>query len=68
MADVVYLDFANTFDKVDHGILMRKLCLMEVGGPLLAWIRCFLLGREQAVAVGGVVLARSPIGSGVPQG
>ena len=68
VADVVYLDFAKAFDKVDHGILMRKLRLMGVGGPLLAWIRCFLLGREQAVAVEGVVSARSPVGSGVPQG
>ena len=44
VADVVYLDFAKAFDKVDHGILMKKLRLMGVGEPLLAWIRCFLLG------------------------
>ena len=69
MADVFYLDFAKAFDKADHGILMRNwLRLMGVRGPLLAWIRCFLLGREQAVSVEGVVSARSPVGSGVPQG
>ena len=47
---------------------MRKLRLMGVGGPLLDWVRCFLLRREQAVAVEGVVSTRSHVGSGVPQG
>jgi hypothetical protein len=33
--DVVYLDFAKAFDKVDHGVLVRKSRLFEVGGELL---------------------------------
>ena len=68
MADVVYLDFAKAFDKVDHGILMRKLCSMGVGDPLLAWIRCFPQELKQAVTVEEVVSTGSPVGSGVPHG
>jgi hypothetical protein len=30
--NVVYLDFAKAFDKVDHGVLFRKLKLLGVGG------------------------------------
>jgi hypothetical protein len=30
--DMVYLDFTKAFDKVDHGVLFRKLRLLGVGG------------------------------------
>ena len=56
--DVVYLDFAKAFDKVDHGVLFRKLRLLGVGGELLAWIHSFLTERLQAVVVGGSSRAR----------
>ena len=46
--DVVYLDFAKAFDKVDHGILLRKLAAMGIGGTLLKWIKGFLTDRIQA--------------------
>jgi hypothetical protein len=39
--DVVYLDFAKAFGKVDHGVLYRKLRLLGAGGELLAWIHSF---------------------------
>ena len=67
-ADVIYLDFAKAFDKVDHGILLRKLISMEFSHNLINWIREFLLNRKQAVIVNGT---RSPYHeaiSGVPQG
>lgn len=66
--DVVYLDFAKAFDKVDHGVLMRKLRGMGICGHLLAWIRAFLLDRRQVVAVEGVMSRESEVISGVPQG
>ena len=30
-ADVIYLDITKTFNKVDHGILMKKLKTIGVG-------------------------------------
>jgi hypothetical protein len=51
--DVVYLHLAEVFNKVDYGVLFRKLRLLGVRGELLAWIHSFLTERLQAVVVGG---------------
>ncbi len=66
--DVVYLDFAKAFDKVDHGILLHKTRQMGITGKLGVWLHCFLTGREQCVAAGGAVSQPSVVTSGVPQG
>ena len=66
--DVVYLDFAKAFDKVDHEILIRKLELFGIKGKLLAWIKDFLLNRQQLVTVFGVHSVLTLVLSGVPQG
>jgi hypothetical protein len=66
--DVVYLDFAKAFDKVDHGVLFRKLRLLGVGGSLLRWIHNFLTDRVQAVAIGNSKSREARVKSGVPQG
>ena len=66
--DVIYLDFAKAFDKVDHGVLLRKVQGMGVGGKLLKWIWEFLTHRKQAVVVNGARSRVSDVVSGVPQG
>ena len=45
--NVVYLDFAKAFDKVDHGVVLKKLKSLGIGGKLGRWIHCFLTGRTQ---------------------
>ena len=52
--DVVYIDFAKAFDKVDILVIMRKLQSMGISGKLGHWIYSFLTNREQAVTVNGV--------------
>ena len=58
--DMVYLDFAKAFDKVDHHILLPKL----VG----IWLASFLSDRKQFVQISGGISECGQVSSGVPQG
>ena len=66
--DVIYLDFAKAFDKVDHGILLHKLQKLGVHGELGKWLHSFLSNRKQRVTVRGTLSEASDVVSGVPQG
>ena len=66
--DVIYLDFAKAFDKVDHEILIHKLRQCGVQGKLLKWIEQFLTNRKQFVAINGFHSILALVLSGVPQG
>lgn len=66
--DVIYLDFAKAFDKVDHGLLLNKLRACNIKGNLLHWIAQFLTGRTQVVASSGAESRPVSVVSGVPQG
>ena len=66
--DVIYLDFAKAFDKVDHGILLHKLRDLGITGKIGCWIHSFLTNRYQFVSVNKEKSSRSNVLSGVPQG
>ena len=66
--DVIYLDFAKAFDKVDHQILFKKLSNLGISGNLLAWLKNFLTDRNQTVVVDGVISYVAMVLSGVLQG
>ena len=66
--DVIYLDFAKAFDKVDHGLLLHKVRDLGITGNLGKWIHNFLTGRTQKVSVQGHLSNPSNVLSGVPQG
>ena len=51
--DIIYLDFSKAFDKVDHGIFLKKLKKIGINGKVGAWIHNFLSDRQQCVAVNG---------------
>ena len=53
--DVIYLGFAKTFDKIDHGILLNKLKKITINGKIGVWIHNFLSNRQQCVAVNGTI-------------
>ena len=66
--DVIYLDFAKAFDKVDLGVTLRKLKSLGIRGQLGRWLVSFLLDRQQTVVVDGQRSHPHPVISGVPQG
>ena len=66
--DVVYLDFAKAFDKVDIGITLRKLKFLGIRGEVGRWLTDFLTDRKQTVLVNGAKSAPRQVASGVPQG
>ena len=66
--DIVYLDFAEAFDKVSHDLLLVKLHNFGISGNLLRWFRDFLSGRFQRVTAPAVTSEPLPVLSGVPQG
>ena len=47
--DMVYLDFAKAFDKVDHGVLLHKIKMLGITGKLGVWVYHFLTGRTHCV-------------------
>ena len=66
--DIVILDFAKAFDKVNHSLLLHKLHHYGVGGKINKWIEGFLSNRLQAVVVKGARSDYVSVRSGVPQG
>ena len=63
----VFLDFAKTYDSVDHEILLQRTSLYEVRGGELDWFRSYLTQREQDVSIRGINSGHRLIEYGVPQ-
>ena len=66
--DVIYLDYAKAFDKVDHNILLAKMRKYGIKGKMYKWIKEFLTERVQTVVVEGKKSSFQIVISGVPQG
>lgn len=66
--EVIYLDFAKAFDKVDHGMICHKLRDLGIVGKLGEWLHDFLKDRSQVVVANGATSNDTQIVSGVPQG
>ena len=66
--EVIYLDFQKAFDQVPHKRLLNKLSYYGIKNPVHGWIKDFLQGRNQFVAVGKHTSDKKEVLSGIPQG
>ena len=66
--DVIYLDFAKAFDKLDFNITLSKIKSLAIDGKVGRWLHSFLTNRFQSVIVNGIKSDPAPVISGVPQG
>ena len=66
--DILIMDFAKAFDKVNHSLLIHKLRYYGIDGKTTRWIQNWLEDRQQTVVLDGVSSEAVSIDSGVPQG
>ena len=66
---IVLFHYRKAFDLIDHSILIRKLCMLDVPNSIVNWIIDFLSNRSQRIKLGeGYVSEWESVPSGVPQG
>ena len=66
--ETVFTDYNKAFDRVDHGILLRKLFEQGVRDKNLKLYKSYLTERSQVVRVNGDISNSEKVTSGVPQG
>ena len=66
--DCLYLDYSKAFDKVDHGLLIKKLERYGITDKYLKWVSNFLKDRVQVVYLNNTYSYPAVVKSGVPQG
>ena len=67
-ARIMQIDFSAAFDRVNHLVMLYKLCSVGIRGSVLSILTKFLSNRSQQVMVDGCRSKLVNIVSGVPQG
>ena len=58
----------QSFDTVDHNLLLHKLKSVGLSDDTLNWFQSYLTNRKQKTSVGDALFVAAPITVGVPQG
>ncbi|CAH8633677.1 unnamed protein product [Schistosoma guineensis] len=66
--DIIYLDFSEAFDKVNHTCLINKLKRVGIRPPLIDWLTSYLKNRHFKVRVNLTLSQAMEYPSGVPLG
>ena len=66
--DVIYIDFSKCFSSKSHQKLLYKLNCIALCDNALAWLRNFLLNRQQYVCIDGCSSLMRYVKSGYPEG
>jgi len=59
--DIIYLDFAKAFHKVDHGILFHKVKALGIGSKLGEQLHSFLSNRDNECQMRAVLSMEFPM-------
>ena len=65
---VIYTDFEKAFDKVPHRRLLSKLHSYGITKDIVAWVKEFLINRQQKVRIKDSYSTWHAVLSGTPQG
>jgi hypothetical protein len=65
--DILILDLAKAFDKVNHSLLIHKLQHYGIIGKSVRWIQNWIANRKQSVVIDGSTSDAVSVDSGVPQ-
>ena len=66
--DIIFIDFAKAFDKINHAILFDKMSILGIDTQTINWTRSFLENRTFSVKVNTSMSTSMSIVSGIPQG
>ena len=61
-------DFAQSFDHVDHNVLVANLVAHGLPDVIVRWTTAFLQERRQRVKIGDVLSHWLQLSAGMPQG
>lgn len=65
--DVLFTDFSKAFDRIQHNILIKKICGFGIHSSMLKWIWSYLTNRSQFVQINNCKSKLFSVHSGVPQ-
>jgi Reverse transcriptase (RNA-dependent DNA polymerase)/Endonuclease-reverse transcriptase len=67
--DVIGMDVAKAFDKIDHSLIIKKLkAQCGVDGNILKWFNSYLRGRKQRVQIDNNLSKEISVSSSIVQG